>query len=87
LTDAAPGENGLLLKSMARRPGAGRPKKPARECRTFVLGNAHVHAARRGHFIRPDAIDPLSSAANRHIVAEPHTWLLRFGWVLGLPSG
>jgi REP element-mobilizing transposase RayT len=53
----------------------------------YVLGNARIHAARRGHPIRPDAIDPLSSAANRHIVAEPHTWLLRFGWVLGLPSG
>ena len=53
----------------------------------YVLGNAHIHAARRGHPIRPDAIDPLSSAANRQLVAEPHTWLLRFGWTLGLPSG
>ena len=53
----------------------------------YVLGNAHIHAARRGHFIRPDAIDPLSSAANRQLVAEPRTWLLRFGWLLGLPSG
>jgi len=53
----------------------------------YVLGNAHIHAARRGQLIRPDAMDPLSSAANRQIVAEPHTWLLRFGWVLGLPSG
>jgi REP element-mobilizing transposase RayT len=53
----------------------------------YVLGNAHIHAARRGHPIRPDAIDPLSSAANRQLVAEPHTWLLRIGWTLGLPSG
>ena len=53
----------------------------------YVLGNAHVHAARRGRPIRPDAIDPLSSAANRQFVAEPHTWLLRIGWTLGLPSG
>ena len=50
----------------------------------YVLGNAHVHAARRGRFISPDAIDPLSSAANRQLVAEPHTWLLRIGWTLPL---
>jgi REP-associated tyrosine transposase len=53
----------------------------------YVLGNAHIHAARRGRPIRPDAIDPLSSAANRQLVAQPHTWLLRIGWTLGLPSG
>jgi REP-associated tyrosine transposase len=53
----------------------------------YVLGNAHVHAARCGRPIRADAIDPLSSAANRQLVAEPHTWLLRIGWTLGLPSG
>ena|SRR5437870_9143243 len=53
----------------------------------YVLGNSHVHAARRGHRIRPDAIDPLTSAANRQLVARPHTWLLRIGWTLGLPSG
>ena len=53
----------------------------------YVLGNAHIHAARRGRPIRPDAIDPLSSVANRRLVAEPHTWLLRIGWTLGLPSG
>ena len=53
----------------------------------YVLGNSHVHAARRGHPIRLDAIDPLSSAANRQLVATPHTWLLRIGWTLGLPGG
>ena len=53
----------------------------------YVLGNAQVHAARRGRPIRPDAIDPLGSAANRQFVAEPHTWLLRIGWIRGIPSG
>ena len=53
----------------------------------YVLGNAHIHAARRGRPIRPAAIDPLSSAANRELVAEPQTWLLRFGWIRGIPSG
>ena len=53
----------------------------------YVLGNSQVHAARRGRPIRPDAIDPLTSAANRHLVARPHTWLLRVGWTLGLPGG
>jgi len=53
----------------------------------YVVGNSHVHAARRGRPIRPDAIDPLTSTANRHLVAQPHTWLLRVGWTLGLPGG
>ena len=53
----------------------------------YVLGNSHVHAVRRGRPIRPDAIDPLTSAANRQLVAQPHTWLLRIGWTLGLPGG
>ena len=53
----------------------------------YVLGNSHVHAARRGRPVRPDAIDPLTSTANRHLVAQPHTWLLRIGWTLGLPGG
>ena len=53
----------------------------------YVLGNSHIHAARRGHPIRLDAIDPLSSSANRQLVAQPHTWLLRIGWTLGLPGG
>jgi len=53
----------------------------------YVLGNAHVHAARRGRPVREDASDPLSSAANRQLVAEPRTWLLRIGWTLGLPAG
>ena len=53
----------------------------------YVLGNSNVHAVRRGRPIRPDAIDPLTSAANRQLVAQPHTWLLRIGWTLGLPGG
>jgi len=53
----------------------------------YVLGNTHVHAARRGRPIRPEAIDPLTSAANRQLVAQPHTWLLRMGSTLGLPGG
>lgn len=53
----------------------------------YVLGNSHVHAARRGRPIRLDAIDPLTSTANRQLVAQPHTWLLRIGWTLGLPAG
>ena len=52
----------------------------------YVLGNSHIHAGRRGQSIREDAIDPLSSAANRQLVTQPHTWLLRIGWTLGLPS-
>lgn len=53
----------------------------------YVLGNSQVHAARRGAVVRLDAVDPLSSAANRNYVAEPQTWLLRIGWMWGLPSG
>src|SRR5918911_875176 len=52
----------------------------------YVLGNTHIHAARKGRTIHPDAVDPLSSAANRNFVAEPRTWLLRIGWMWGLPS-
>lgn len=52
----------------------------------YVLGNSHVHAARRGRPIRADAIDPLTSVANRHLVGQPRTWLLRIGWTLGLPG-
>jgi REP element-mobilizing transposase RayT len=51
----------------------------------YVLGNSHVHAARRGRRIPSDAIDPLTSAANCHLVAEPRTWLLSIGWILGPP--
>lgn len=51
----------------------------------YVLGNSHVHAARRGRPIRAEPIDPLTSAANRHLVAEPRTWLLSIGWMLGPP--
>jgi len=43
--------------------------------------------ALRGGGTVSHAVDPFSSAANRQLVAEPHTWLLRFGWTLGLPSG
>jgi putative transposase len=52
----------------------------------YVLGNTHIHAARKGRTIHPDAVDPLSSAANRNFVAEPQTWLLRIGWMWGRPS-
>ena len=61
------------------------PKETANAI-AYVLGNSHIHAARRGERIRVDAIDPLSSAANRQLVAQPHTWLLRIGWTLGVPS-
>jgi putative transposase len=61
------------------------PKETANAI-AYVLGNSQIHAARRGWAIRKDAIDPLSSSANRHLVAQPHTWLLRIGWTVGLPS-
>jgi putative transposase len=61
------------------------PKETANAI-AYVLGNSHIHASRRGEAIREEAIDPLSSAANRQLVAQPHTWLLRIGWTLGLPS-
>src|SRR5437868_5184319 len=47
----------------------------------YVLGNSKVHAARKGLQVYADAVDPLSSAANRNYVAEPQTWLLRIGWM------
>ncbi len=53
----------------------------------YVLGNAMIHAARRGLRVDPDAVDQLTSYANRQLVAQPHTWLLRVGWVLGVPAG
>ena|SRR5438309_4656929 len=53
----------------------------------YVLGNSQVHAARKGRAVHPDAVDPLSSAANRNYVAAPQTWLLRIGWMSALPSG
>jgi REP element-mobilizing transposase RayT len=53
----------------------------------YVLGNSQVHAARRGAAVRIDAVDQLSSAANRSYVAQPQTWLLRIGWMSGLPAG
>ena len=53
----------------------------------YVLGNSQVHAARKGRAIQPESVDALSSAANRNYVAEPQTWLLRIGWMWGLPSG
>jgi hypothetical protein len=61
------------------------PKETANAI-AYVLGNSHVHAARRGRRIDPDAVDPLSSAANRQLVAQPHTWLLRCGWMMVLPA-
>jgi len=53
----------------------------------YVLGNAIIHAARRGESVHPDAIDPMSSAWERHCVAQPHTWLLRWGWLRAMPAG
>jgi hypothetical protein len=53
----------------------------------YVLGNAIIHAARRGERVHPHAIDPMSSAWERHCVAQPHTWLLRWGWLRAMPSG
>ncbi len=53
----------------------------------YVLGNAMIHAARRGRPVHADAVDQLSSYANRQLVAQPHTWLLRIGWTLGIPAG
>ena len=53
----------------------------------YVLGNSQVHAARKGRAVCPDAVDALSSAANRNYVAEPQTWLLRIGWMWGRPAG
>ncbi len=53
----------------------------------YVLGNAMIHAARRGRAVDPDAVDFLTSYGHRQLVAQPHTWLLRIGWTLGLPAG
>src|SRR5437763_8760250 len=53
----------------------------------YVLGNSQVHAARKGRAVCRDAVDALSSAANRNYVAEPQTWLLRIGWMWGGPAG
>jgi hypothetical protein len=53
----------------------------------YVLGNAMIHAARRGRPVDPDAVDFLTSYGHRQLVAQPHTWLLRIGWTLGLPGG
>jgi hypothetical protein len=46
-----------------------------------------IHAARRGRAVGPDAVDLLTSYGHRQLVAQPHTWLLRIGWTLGLPAG
>jgi REP element-mobilizing transposase RayT len=53
----------------------------------YVLGNAIIHAARRGERVHPDAIDPMSSAWERHAVAQPRTWLLNWGWLRAMPGG
>jgi putative transposase len=53
----------------------------------YVLGNATTHAARRGRPVHPEAVDQLTSYANRQLVAQPHSWLLRIGWLLGVPAG
>ena len=53
----------------------------------YVLGNAMIHAQRAGRPVDPDAVDLLTSYGHRQLVAQPHTWLLRIGWTLGLSSG
>ncbi len=53
----------------------------------YVLGNAMIHAARRGRRLDADAVDLLTSYGHRQLVAQPRTWLLRIGWTQGLPSG
>jgi len=53
----------------------------------YVLGNAVVHAARRGERVHPDAIDPMSSGWERQLVAPPRTWLLNWGWLRVRPAG
>jgi len=53
----------------------------------YVLGNAMIHAARRGRPAEPDTVDFLTSYGHRQLVAQPRTWLLRIGWTLGLPGG
>jgi putative transposase len=50
----------------------------------YVLGNAMIHAARRGRPTDAEAVDLLTSYGHRQLVAQPHTWLLRIGWTLGL---
>ncbi len=52
----------------------------------YVQGNAVIHAVRRGEAVHPDAIDPMSSGWERHIVVEPRTWLLRCGWLRAMPG-
>ena len=51
----------------------------------YVLGNTMIHAARRGRPTDAEAIALLTSYGHRQLVAQPHTWLLRIGWTLGLP--
>jgi len=53
----------------------------------YVLGNALIHGKRAGRPVGPDAVDLLTSYGHRQLVAQPHTWLLRIGWTLGLPGG
>jgi len=52
----------------------------------YVLGNAIIHAARRGERVHPDAIDPMSSGWERQIVVQPRTWLLTWGWLRARPG-
>jgi putative transposase len=51
----------------------------------YVLGNAMIHAQRRGRPVDPEVVDLLTSYAHRQLVAQPRTWLLRIGWTLGIP--
>ncbi len=83
--------NGVLERSgrvFADRYHAHQLRSPTETANAiaYVLGNAMIHAARRGQAVDPDAVDFLTSYAHRQLVAQPHTWLLRIGWTLGLPG-
>lgn len=48
----------------------------------YVIGNFASHARRRGEEVPERFRDPYVSTAraNRHLVSDPQTWLLRAGW-------
>lgn len=69
--------------------------REVRHCLCYVLNNFRRHAAQRGERLGPRWMDPYSSAAHfdgwqegvgapaaaeRRLVAEPRTWLVRTGW-------
>ncbi len=53
----------------------------------YVLGNGRIQAERRGRAVHPEAVDQLTSYTHRQLVAQAQTWLLRIGWMRGLPAG